>query len=640
MVRSLAALSLGCLLLLASPSDVRASDGERAALESGGWPAWTYGDPAKMDGDDVRLQTVFLATRAAVPDTPPRIFYAARSPAPMTWAWAMLALFVIGSLFMARVRMPDRVSLLVAAGAVAGTATALLLFVDSGYLSSHFTIANEGNTGRTLRLLYGLFHPEPVRSALVDLTRWLSSSRDLPPIAAVARVSLAAAGAGCVAIVALGRFLGGGWALSIVAAAGLALSPALATFALSDNPLPVAILWTVGAWTAMRTLLDRDSDVRARRWALVAFLGFQGLLAEMRPEMLLLWVVADAVLLAGMLTRRHPVDVADSAVASVAAWARSAVSTPPRMAATVLGIVLLVALPALLVRLPFMLVQEPRVATYFPFFISTGLWLGFVPGYALLAEWASPAMLIIGAIGLAGALLNPARTMGVGIGVALVLAGHWHQSRSHTDWEFLRWTAALLPILLVLGLETVSRWRTGWKVTLAAFAASLTMVTATGMISDGGLPQGSWIPRNLLDRMDNVREARKVAHAIKDSPNVCVVAPVLAAEHIGSTRVTPDRARVNILVLQRKLALEVPLGIRQDDPSLPDVVNRLMAACPSSLLYLGLDCTLDGVTFCARLREDWAPWDVETLDGTQYTSPRHYGLRHDPRVAGFHRDRK
>ena len=132
---------------------------------------------------------------------------------------------------------------------------------------------------------------------------------------------------------------------------------------------------------------------------------------------------------------------------------------------------------------------------------------------------------------------------------------------------------------------------------------------------------------------DNAREARLAARRLADRPDECVVMPVVAREMFDREELPQGDAWVRVLVGRADASLWFA------DRAAPDriaaVAREVAAICPRTSLYLGLDCSLAGVSWCDALRREFPEDEGTVIDGPQYTSSWSYGRRDLPKRAGF-----
>lgn len=510
-----------------------------------------------------------------------------------------------------------------------------LVAIPDAFLASRLVITHGGNAGRTLDLLYRLFHPEVARAGLVDLLLVVRGADAMPPILAIARLGLWMGGTSLLLLVAAGGWLGAGLVAGVLAAVSTALSPALAVVAGSESPVPAMTACGIAAWVSLEAILDREAAPRVRRWALVPFLGFQYLAIEPRLEYALLWLPADAIVAVALARRRAPWEVIQDLDSRVRAGWTWGSAHPRRAWAIAVVAALLVVLPALLVRVPFLLWDQPRISTYFPFLVPTVLWGFFVPGLAEVCRLAMPGLTVLVMAGLAFGLLRPLRARGLGIGAAALLAGHWYQGLSQSDWELARLVGAVLPVLAMLGLKALGEAPVlARRMAVAAWG----MLILVSLVSWGEVMEAPWrdvLSGNPIGAFDDSLEVRVAAARLRERPARCLLAPVLAAEHLEAEAVPPALRSMNLRVLRADFDLDLQLGLAPDAPELVDALRNAAAACGDAEVLLGLDCAIPGMDGCAALRQSLEARFEVAAEGPQYAGVAAYGRRVSPRGVGI-----
>lgn len=496
-----------------------------------------------------------------------------------------------------------------------------------------WTVPHEGNSGRTLQQLYQLFHWEFLRSELVWFLWWLNPGESMPPVAVAARLTLASLAASVPVLVAAGVALGAGVVMSLVGVATIFASPLVAQYALSDHPIGGIALFTGLAFLAVERAWRLGAGRGLRVAVGVALACFQVVLAELRAETLVLWLVADAVIVAAWIRGGTPGETCERWATRLRDFVRGRCGSPSGLVGVALLVLVLLMVPALFLWLPFRLFENPRVLSYFPFMTSAALWGLFAPGFLRMAEEMAPAAAALCGLGLAWGLLRPLGARGIGIGIAASLAATWVLGHSQTDWIYARLTASLAPVMTLLGIQAMGRLPRAAQVGGAAFLAGLTVVLPMFGSVVGG---GHWVGRLTappLRHVDNTIEAHTVFDQLVGPDGSCLIAPVLAVERAQAEEVPHDRRRIDLLVLERDFAARVLVGIRDEDGvGLADAVVAAGSACERPRLYLGLDCSLQGLRFCDAVKRWFEGGGGSSVEGVPYTAPRNYGRRKDPRL--------
>lgn len=508
-------------------------------------------------------------------------------------------------------------------------------WIPESWLISRFSMPHEGNSGRTLSQLFALFHREYVRTALFEVARAFQGDAVLPPVFVQARLTGMLLAASLPVMVAAGVALGGGILLSSAAAVFLLLSHGVFQYVYSDHPIGGVTLFTALAVLALQRVWSSDGRDWSGRMAAIAMVIFQACLAELRPESLALWLLADAAVIAAWV-RRQPVGTEVSRIAEgVGGRVRSWFIHPVSLVVPALVVFLIVVIPAVLVRLPFALFDRPRVALYFPLLLSTAAWGGFVPGLVRMSAWLTPAAIALVAAGMIFSIRRPLRAKGIGLGLVALVSAHWFQLQSHPDFAFMRLVVSLVPIALLLGVQAIGAMGQLWRVTAFAFLVSLTIVLGALGGPAGG---DAWV-RPLVEppipRTDNSAEARYVAELLRRERDLCLVAPVLVGDHVGNPVVPPERRRLDLIVMRHDMAARVPLGMPDADiRALTRGLWSTRLACGRMAVYLGLDCSLEGLGFCGILRERLRSVGGTAIGGPVFTDPVQYGRR----LSGRHLD--
>ena len=557
------------------------------------------------------------------------------APDPGDYATVAFHLLLMGALATALLLWRDsgpalrHTRWLVAGFALAFLATAwtALAGLTDPFIIDQMVVSVDGNTGKNLTLLYHLFHPEPVRTSLIAVVRHLSGADGLPPMVTVARLSFLCSVASLLGLVLAGILCRAGLAVTVMAIGAWGLSSLFLVNAFSDSPLPFVAFYAAGVHLAGAVMMDRRAPLLPRAAALLPFIGFQFLVADMRPELLVVWIPADALLLASWVSRQGPTDLVERLAEGLFGFARLVAGHWKRMALVLPVVAVVLIAPALLVKAPFSLYDEPRTAQCFPFFLSTVLWGYFVPTLARMAFWVTPALFLFLVAGLLWSLVRPRVMLGAGLGVAAVLSAHWMLALSHTEFNFIRVVGPVVPVLVLLGLSAAGSWNRNQRL-LAAGLCGAVLLSSYGMpdtLHWAGEPSRGL--EHPLSGQDNVGEARFVSRYLSQNPGVCLIAPVLVDEYYGRDEVPRHRQLVDLLVLRNGSAVRFGKALgTADHPQLMEAVRAVASGCRESRVYLGLDCTLQGVTYCDALRPHLAYHLGENFQGPQYSAPR-YGRR-------------
>lgn len=524
-----------------------------------------------------------------------------------------------------RRRMWWKVGVVSLLGAGLGLAT---WWIPESWLIDRLSVPHEGNTGRTLSQLFALFHREVLRTAMFEVARALHGDAMLPPVFGFARLTLSLLAASLPVMVAAGTALGGGVLLSSAAAVALLLSHGVFQYVFSDHPIGAVTLFTALGVLALERVWSSDGRDRFGRLAAVAMIVFQAILADLRPETLALWLPADAAVAAAWIRRRPVGSEVSRIAASLGGHVRAWFVHPVSLVVPVLVVFLIVVIPAVLVRLPFTLFDRPRVALYFPLLMSTAAWGGFAPGLVRMASWLSPAAIVLVGAGMIFSIGMPLRAKGIGLGLVSLVSAHWFQLLSHPDFAYMRLVVSLVPIAILLGVQAIGVLGPLWRVSALAFVVSLTVVLAALGEPAGG---DAWV-RPLVEppisRVDNSAEARYVGELLRQEKDLCLVAPVLAGDHVGHPVVPAELRRLDLMVLRYDMAARVPLEIPDGDSrALSRWLWTPRLSCGRMAVYLGLDCALEGLGFCDRVRERFKSLGSAPVGGPIFTDPVQYGRR-------------
>lgn len=554
--------------------------------------------------------------------------------------WVLVAVQVVVPLLLllavARARPRLRPVLIGTAVCALGLAMVVLFVVPDAWILGRFAVVQEGNGVRNLPGLFRLFHAEPFRTALVRGISVLAGLDDSVPVLAIGRLSWLAAGLGLVALGSAGAVLARSVAMGLLSALALGASASFAMLSGTDNPLPFTLAYSIGVWIALRVVLDASSSRGTRLLAGMPAILLQVLLFDLHPDVAFVWIPADAIVVVCLARGGTPGDLgARLRSGIIALWRWTDASRVRRVTFIVLVAVLAVA-PWWAPRLPFLIWDQPRTSQQYPFLLARALWGDFLPGFLRMAAWTTLPLTLLAAAGLVAGIVRPVRLLGVAVAAAALLAAHEAQGFLRTDFVFVRWAAGLLPVLLLAALS--------------AFGAASPRLRTAGLVLFGAATLASFVPPLLgVDEVagarvlattdsallgtDNAREARLVARRLADRPDECVVMPVVAREMFDREELPQGDAWVRVLVGRADASLWFA------DRAAPDriaaVAREVAAICPRTSLYLGLDCSLAGVSWCDALRREFPEDEGTVIDGPQYTSSWSYGRRDLPKRAGF-----
>lgn len=251
------------------------------------------------------------------------------------------------------------------------------------------------------------------------------------------------------------------------------------------------------------------------------------------------------------------------------------------------------------------------------------------PSFLTLPFFAAVLLVPVGTIALfaLGAIHGLRRLFAFGLfplGVIVTYRLYFSASH-HAPFELLRYSTLLLPSLVLVslfGFRELERWasRGAWPVRwrFFAIAALVALFGATPLFAVpawlGWRDVKDSLPATPLDR-DVQREVRFLLAARDAHPECALVAPVTRGEGAGRARGAWD-----VLVL----------GPHADVPTVHDaaldtqaLVTREHPDTPCALLYLGLDCNLEGAD-CNRFGGGSVIEEL-TFDRIPYNDEAEYG---------------
>jgi len=510
-----------------------------------------------------------------------------------------------------------------------------LFALSDNFFANHLIVTHEGNSARTLGLLFHLFHSEPFRTSMVTLFRYFFAPESLPPVLIIARLNLFAILSALLWLLVLGHLIGKRILFFALTAVFALFSPAFAIYVISDNQVAFMSLYVV--WTAISLYLAVIAwDLRLYRYMnLLLFMGFQVLIADLRPEYILIFIPADLTLLTALILRRHPQSMITQWSGAIAEWWDSLSLSDYRLWLLTGLLVLVTGLSFLLVGFPFHIFTHPMVSQYFPFWLFTIFQGLFVPGFIRLGSFMSPPLIIITTCGLLWGLARPMRTYGTGWAIAALLSAHFYLSMSHNTYQFLRCTVPMIPFLILLAADAYEHISKKSGVVFMALLAGLFIASIFGTQGTG--PAAGWLPGqpNPMSHLDSPQEADFALNHLRSNPGECLVAPVLGTESHFNIDVPATSRLMNIMIMRRGFADLLLTRFPLDAPKpILNTMQKVLAKCGGGMVYLSLDCSLHGMDGCKGLRQHLMPVKQKTITGAQQTSPTAYGLRLKPQKIG------
>lgn len=501
------------------------------------------------------------------------------------------------------------------------------LMIPEDWLLTWFSLPLEGNSGRNITQIFSLFHSEKARTALFRLTLAFTGQEVLPPVFVYARMTTVLMAMAIPLLVSAGVVLGAGYFLSLVGAASIVFSSGIFQYLVSDHPIGAASFLTPLIFLAFHKVWSSNGKDWTGRFAAVTALIFQWFLSELRVETLALWVIPNLLVLISWLKGQSPESLWESTSGKIVSGYKNLVAQPVGAIIVVLSVVLVVCLSVIVVYLPLWFFDRPRTLVYFPFMMATVFWGGFFLGLIKLASWLSIAAIVLIGLGMLTAFVRPLASWGIGLGFIALMSANWYRYQGHSEYEFVRLVTPMVPVGVLLGIQYLGRHKH-----LCLPAASGLLTLSIILTLHGLAPEGATWKRKFatpaITMEDNSIEAKYIGSLLRADPDTCLVAPVVSDEIIGDHIVPANKAKLDVIIMRQDMAFRVPLGIDANNPGeITKLRPMLDCICDKRLVYLGLDCLLEGLDYCDKL-------DCKVIGQTEagvefFNNPKRFGKRRE-----------
>ena len=185
----------------------------------------------------------------------------------------------------------------------------------------------------------------------------------------------------------------------------------------------------------------------------------------------------------------------------------------------------------------------------------------------------------------------------------------------------------MVPVGVLLGIQYLGRHKHLCLPVAAGLLALSIILTLHGLAPEGATWKRKFATP-AITMEDNSIEAKYIGGLLRADPDTCLVAPIVSNEIIGDHIVPANKAKLDVIVMRQDMAFRVPLGIDANNPGeITKLRPMLDCICDERLVYLGLDCLLEGLDYCEKL-------DCKVIGQTEagvefFNNPKRFGNRRE-----------